>query len=260
MKQILVIIISLFCFKISAQTKVLISAENAEIENYYNINEFYFVHQIVTSAFYMTSLHKELSINDMQIIVTNVLYKINNKYPVHILIKRESDTDARLSFTIHEGTKDGTMFIIGTNYSPSFHAFTEEDRDDAIVRWFFIKGNKLVYRKDLISVNKDEDYNKTSLINSYMFDDSFENDNQVKSLIDEIIKDKNATKRDLLYAKFYLSEYYLMNGMIDAAEKQVTELEKFFEENKNKEIPEEYIIIPNIAKTEFQLMKELNNK
>ena len=260
MKLFFISILSSICFTLSGQNKVLISAENPEIANYYNIDEFYFTHHLVTSAFYMTSLHKELNVNDMQIILTNVLYRINNQYPVLVKIKREGDTDANFKFQIEEETKDGIMLIISTNYSTSLNAFTEEDQEDFLVRWFFVKGNKLVYRKDLVSEYKNENNSKTSLINYYMFDDSIENDTKVKPMIDEIINDKNATKRDLLYAKFYLGEYYLMLGDIDAAEKEVNKLKAFFEENKNKEISEDYIIIPNIVDTELQLMKELNSK
>jgi len=91
-----------------------------------------------------------------------------------------------------------------------------------------------------------------------LFDDNLENDSKVQELIDGILNNEKSDKIEVLYAKLYLGELYLLKSEIDNAEKEVSGLNEYFEKYKDSGIPSEYSLITSMAKTELELMKRMN--
>lgn len=245
------------------QNKIKIETENRDSVNAYGISEFYFVHQIFADAFFLTNLHKQLSYDEMEQILKTVLYKIDKNNNVTVIIKQNSATDARLVFFIKEETKEGTMLALTTNFHLEKREFTNKlDSENSLARWYFIKGNKLVYRKDLYSEKTEKEKKKEApykLINLYLFDNNFENDAKVKGLIDDILQNEKSEKLDILYAKLYLGELYLLNNEIEKAEKEIIALKEYFEKHKGNGIPTQYSLITQMAETELELIKRMKN-
>ena len=247
-----------------AQDKIQILSDNKDSKNVYGINEFFFVHQIFADAFFMTDLYKQLDYEEMNKIIKGILFKIDKNNKVTIIVQQKDKFVGKLVFFILEKSKDGTLLAMTTNFETKTRTFTKEpDEKNTLARWYFIKGEKLVYRKDLYSIEeekkKKENKDKRGLIGDYLFDDNFENDSKVKGLIDEILNDVSSSKIDVLYARLYLEEYYLLNSKIEFAEKELKFLKDYFEENKEKGIPSSYSLITKMAETEFELMKRMKN-
>lgn len=264
-KQILifttVIFLGLLSLSSFGQDKIQIQYDKKDSINAYGINEFYFVHQIFADAFFMTDLYEQLDYDEMEKILKTVLFKIDKDNNVTVTIKQEKGPEARLVFSIKEGTKDGTLLVLMTNFHIEKRKFTKELEDNSLFRWYFIKGDKLVYRKDLYSEKTEKEKMEQvphKLIDYYLFDDNLENDSKVKGLIDEILKNEESDKIEVLYAKLYLGELYLLTSEIDNAEKEVAELKKYFEKHKDNGIPSQYSLIVNMAETELELMKRMN--
>lgn len=265
-KQILIlttlIIIGFVSLNSYGQSKIQILSENNDSVNAYGINEFYFVHQVFADAFFMTDLYKQLDYDEMANILKTVLFKVDKDNKVTVTIKQDKGPEARLVFFIKEGTKDGTLLALMTNFHAKKRKFTKNlDEKNSVVRWYFIKGNKLVYRQDLYSEETEKEKKGQvphKLIDYYLFDDNVENDSKVKGLIDDILNNEKSDKIEVLYAKLYLGELYLLNSDIDKAEKEVTGLKEYFEKYKDNGIPSQYSMITNMAETELELMKRMN--
>jgi len=263
-KQILIlsILLALISIKSFGQDRIKILTENKDSVNFYGISEFYFVHQVFADAFIMTDLYKQLDYDEMAKILKTVLFKVDNKNKVTVTIAQVKGPEAKLVFFVKEGTKDGTILAMMTNFHSKKRKFTKKlDEQNSIVRWYFIKGDKLVYRKDLYSekLEKEKKQGKAyQLIDFYLFDNNKENDSNVKGLIDNILNNNSSSKIDVLYAKLYLGEYYLLNDDIENAGKSVSELKEYFKKYKDNGIPHQYSLITNMGETELELMKRMN--
>ena len=262
-RLILILVTSLlvvtFCTRVYGQSKIQVITNNKDSVNAYGISKFYFTHQIFADAFYLTELYKDLNYDEMKFILNSILYKLDKKNNITVIVNRPNDVQARLTFFIKENTDNGTMLAMLTNYNNKKEKFTEKiDDKNSLARWYFIKGDKLVYRKDLYS-KKLEDEKKENpayeLIDFYLFDSNDENDLKVKGLIDNILNDKNSGKYDMFFAKLYLGEYYLINDDIENAEKSLLELKKYFDENVNNGISQNSRVFVLMAETEIELMK-----
>lgn len=263
-KQILILSILLGLFSVNSfgQEKIQIISDNKNSVNVYGISEFYFVHQVFADAFFMTDLYKQLDYDEMAKILNTVLFRIDKDNKVTVTIKQDKGPEAKLVFFIKEGTKDGTLLALMTNYHSEKQAFTKNlDEQNSIVRWYFIKGNKLVYRQDLYSEKTEKEKKGQAphkLIDYYLFDDNLDNDTKVKGLIEDILNNGKSDKIEVLYAKLYLGELYLLNSEINEAEEEVSGLKEYFEKYKDNGIPSQYSLITNMAETELELMKRMN--
>lgn len=262
-RQIFIIVFLLGVFSINSygQNRIEIHSENKDSVNYYNLSEFYFVHQVFADAFYMTSLHKQLNHDEMGFILKSVLYKIDNKNKVNVIISNPNYPEAKLAFFIKEKTENGILLGMLTTYNKKKGKFTKKmHKENSLARLYFIKGDKLVYRKDLYTEQLEKEKGeeaKHSLVNLYLFDDNKENDKKIKPLIDSILNDSTSTKIDILYAKLYLGEYYLLNDDLDNAIKSLEELKKYYNRNVNSGITQNYLFIVNMAETEIEMMKRM---
>jgi hypothetical protein len=255
------ILIGITSFKSSGQSKIQILTDNKDSVNVYGISDFYFVHQVFADAFFMTDLYKQLDYDEMANILKKILFKIDKENRVTVTIKQAKGPDARLVFFIKEGTSDGTLPALLTNFHSESRKFTKElDEKKSLARWYFIKGNKLVYRQDLFSEKTEKEKKgqaHSKLIDYYLFDDNLENDSKVKGLVEDVLNNEKSDKIEVLYTKLYLGELYLLNGEIEKAENEVTGLKEYFEKYKDKGISSQYSLIKNMAETELELMKRM---
>ncbi len=153
-KQVLILVIFLGIFSINSygQNRIEIHTENKDSVNYYGISEFYFVHQVFADAFYMTGLHKQLNFDEMSFILNSILSKLNDSNKVTVVINHKNKPEARLGFIIKENTDNGILLAMMTTYNKKKGEFTKKiHKNNSLARWYFIKGDKLVYRKDLYS-------------------------------------------------------------------------------------------------------------
>lgn len=238
-----------------AQDKIQIIAENKSSINPFGINDFYFTHQIFADAFFMTDLYKQLDYDDMHKILVAVQNGVTLDDDVTILVPQAEGPAAKLVFTAKENSEKGKTFVMLTNFSKTSRTFEEFDDKESLVRWYYIRGDKLVYRKDEFSKSeerKKKQGDPQDLIEYYLFDDNTENDAKVKGLIDKLLENSES-KIEQLYGRLYLGEYFLLNNELEKAEQALKDLSTYFE--KETDIPRQYVLIVNMATAEFELMK-----
>lgn len=250
-------IISAFIFITTgySQSKFDIELENKNTSHQLGISEFYFVHHTFADSFFMTELYKNLDYDEMSTILKAIYYGITEKDEVKITFKDKSKQKPYLHYYIRFHNENGTTFIMMTNFNNATRKFDKNvGSEDQLARWYFIKGDKLVYRKDLYSKEAEATKKETyELIDFYLFDNNLENDAKVKPLIDDVLNSEESTAINKLYAKLYLSEYYLKNGDLENAEKSVNALKVYFE--TELEIPRNYGLITKMAIAEYEIMK-----
>ena len=226
-------------------------------ESQIGVDKFYFVHQTFADAFYMTDLYKQLTDEKMYSILNNAYYSVTKDEKVLVRIPQKNGPDARLAFQfIGDTEKLGDILVLNSKS----RIFEEKvDSENSIYRWYKIEKGKLVYRKDIYSEKAEkENIEKGSyhLIDMYLFDDNFENDNKVKPLIDNLLVSDNEDL-DKLYGHLYLGEYWLLNNDLKKAEESLQNLKELFD--KSKTIPKGYSLIVSMANTELEMMKRFNN-
>lgn len=242
------------------QKKIKIEGGKTYTENQLDIDIFYFVHQVFADAFYMNGLSKQLTDDEMYSILENVYYRVTEEDKVRIIIDQESGPDAILAFQVFKNTEKGDLFVLATNFNNKTRIFEEEiDSKNSIYRWYFMNKGKLVYRKDLYSKKAEKENSKETylLIDMYLFDDNFKNDKKAKPLIDELLA-SNQDDIQKLYGYLYLGEYWLMQGDLSKAQDALVQLKTFFKESTT--IPKGYSLIPEMAKTEIEMMKRFLSK
>ena len=253
-----VLFLLLFAASIQAQDNYEIFRENKQSTHQLGIDKFYFVHQTFADSFFMTELYKQLSYDDMALILKQVYDGVTEKEKVNVQYQINELSDARIAYLFNRHKKNGKTFIMLTNFSNATRKFEPKPNPkDQLARWYFIRGEKLVYRKDLYSKEKELEKKKGEpfeIIDYYLFDDNTENDKLVKPLIDQLLA-SNESAVNKLYAYLYLSEYHLSNGDIDNSEKAITALEKLY--NESADIPRSYSLIVNMGKTEHEIMKRI---
>lgn len=243
-----------------SQEKIQIEVENKSAKNHFDLIDFYFTHQVFADAFFMTDLYKQLDYEEMVNILNAVKNGVTNKGKVTVTISQKDSPSAKLDFFTKEHPEKGNTFIMMTNFNNTSREFEEEMNDkESVVRWYYIRENKLVYRKDEFSKaveKKKKQGDPHDLIDFYLFDDNGKNDEKVKGLIDKLLESEES-KIEQLYGRLYLGEYWLREGNFEKAEEAVRDLKSYFE--SEDEIPRGYSLIIKMATTELELMKRIRN-
>lgn len=245
----------------NAQKKFNVYYTGESKKNAYNFDKFIFVHNFFADAFYRTDLYKQVSAEEMAQIIETTRQRISQDNKIKFEFPQNEKPNAELLFSIVQETKDGPIVILSTNFDQETRKFTVDEKNH-LVRWYFIKDNLIIYRKNLFNKEDEEKFvkkkEKGELIELYMFDEIAENNSKVKPLIDEILTDKESTDVQKLYAYLYKQEYYLSIGKSDLAKEANTELNSFYNKNEEKTIPKSYLLIKNMANSEFEIMMLIN--
>jgi len=256
-KNILFLLATIICVSTAnAQKKFNVYYTGESKSNSYNFDKFIFARNFFADAFYRTDLYKQLSSEEMAQIIETVRQRISQDNAIKFVFPQINKPDAELLFSIQPETKDGPIIILSTNFDQEQRKFTEED-ENHLVRWYFIRDNLVIYRKNLYN-NKDEEKfikEKGDLAELYLFDEIKENNTKVELLINEVLSDKNSTDVQKLYAYLYKQEYNFSIGKSKLAEIANNELNEFYNKNEGKGIDKSYLLIKNMANSEFEIMK-----
>jgi hypothetical protein len=258
-KTIFSLIIFSISMTINAQEKFKIFKENQESENPFGINQYSFVHHICPDSFFMMDLDKELDYDEMALIVRQIYNGVTLKDKVQLIYEQTEPTTGRVTYFTKDDEQKGIMFIMLTNFNKATRKFdVKPDPNDQLARWYFIKNDRLIYRKDLFSSEIEQTKiasdRKSDLIKYYLFDDNPENDNQIKPLIDKILESGD-NGPDNYFAQIYLIQFYLMNGDIIDAGNSLKELDDYF--YLNTEIPRNQKIYLKMVKAEYEVMSRM---
>lgn len=259
-KTILLLFVTMNLSIINAQEKFKVYYTGESKTNSYNFDKYIFTHNFFADAFYRTDLYKQLGSLEMAEVIETVRQRISPENAIKFVFPQKTGLNAELIFSIEEETKDGPLIILSTNFNQDSRKYTKED-ENHLVRWYFIKNDLVIYRKNLFNKENEEKFikenKKDDLIELYLFDEIINNNSKVEVLINEIFTDKNSTDIQKLYAYLYQQEYYLSINKFDLAEKANLDLNEFYNKNEGKSIDKNYLLVKNMANSEFEIMKLL---
>lgn len=247
--------VSTYC---GAQEKFIIERENTTSTHELGISKFYFVHQTFADSFFMMNIQDELSYDEMAQVLKNIYNGVTLKDAVRIEYLHTKPVKGKAAYFVKDDPKKGKILIMLTNFNNTTREFDKKpDPKDQLARWYFIVGDKLVYRKDVYSKEKEKTAKKGDLhelIGLYLFDEIVENDALVKPLIDKLLQ-SDTFGENKLYGYLYLSEYHLFHNNIEEATKAINEMKTLFETDMS--IDRAYKLIVKMGTAELEIMKRM---
>lgn len=240
--------------------KFKIFRENETSKHELGINKYSFIHHVCPDSFYMTDLYHTLDYDEMALIIKNLYKGVTYNDQVKVIYQNTKPTNAIMSYFITDHKKEGTIFAMLTNFNTSIRKFESkvEDPDNQLARWYSIRGDRLVYRKDIFSKMNEElklkSHRKSDIIKLYLFDDNSENDFKIESLIENILK-KRSDDIDTYFARIYQIQNYLMNNQTQNAGIALEMLEDYFSTNHN--LPRNLKIYLMMVRAEYEVYTRL---
>jgi hypothetical protein len=257
------ILVLLFSFsQLRADEKVTLKYNNKTEENRMGLGEFYFIHQLFADAFFMTPVGREPDTADIEKALKGIYWHLGENEPVEVTIKRKEKPDARYEFLITKDKAGGQLLVMRTNYVQKGKTYTSElGKEENFVRFYLIKGKKLVYHKDVYSKEEEEKRRQEralSVIEYYLFDDNNENDTKVpemlKAFFDNPPKETSkAVTIDFLYNYLYKMEWEQLQRDYVSAENTLKTLWQYYESHQTD--LKGYKLIVDLATMELALNK-----
>lgn len=258
-KLTLFMLIAFLGITINAQEKFIIYRENKTSEHQFGINKYSFVHHVGPDSFFMTELHYNLDYEEMTLILKNIYNGVTLKEKVQVVYEQVEPTTAKTAYFIKDHKTKGKMFIMMTNFNNATRMFDKQPPpDDQLARWYFIRKDRLIYRKDLYSPELEKiklnSNNKQDIIKYYLFDNNPDNDAQIKPLIDALLSSSDNIESKY-FSQIYLVQYYLMNMQIENAAVALMRLDYYYETNSDN-LRRKKIFL-NMVTAEYEIMKRM---
>lgn len=251
----------IFTTSTHAQNKFKVYYSGESKSNTYNFDKFIFTHNFFADAFYRTDLYKQLNSQEMAQIIETVRQRISKDNAIKFVFPQPTQPDAELLFTIQPETKDGPILILATNFDQENRKFTN-DNPNNLVRWYFIRDNLVIYRKNLFDAVEEkkliDEMNNGDLVEMYLFDEIKSNNTKVEGLLNAVITDENASIDNKLYAYLYQQEYYLSIRNKEQALQSNKIFNEFYTTHEGKGIDKSYTLLKAMANTEMEIMQLLN--
>ncbi|WP_418602247.1 hypothetical protein [Hwangdonia sp.] len=236
-KIITILLLAIFTnFGYAQSEKIKIKTDHLNESNYLKMDDFYLTHYLYIDLFLRENLFPEASPEDVSSILKALKKYVSIENNLDIEIEKPGKRNYLIRFAILK-KDDGTELLIAfTNWSANKKEFEKEIKieNDSYTRWYFLNGNKMTYRKDMSDQNDYSKMNKSDLANAYLFDELFENDNAIKSTLNEILNEGHLSVSDKIMANLLLLKYQIFQKDNDKIKKQTEYLNELFETNKTE--------------------------
>ena len=233
----IVLLLALFTSIGHAQSdKIKIKSEHLNESNYLKADDFYLTHHLYIDLFLRENLFPEASTKDVSSIIKAIKKYVSVEKPLEIEIEKPGKTNYIIKVAILKTDDGNELLVVFTNWSPKKRIFEKEMKmeNDSYTRWYMLNDNKMTYRKDMSNKNDYSNMDKTDIANAYLFDELTENDNKIKSTIDEILAESNLSVLDNITANLILLKYQLFQKDIKSAMQQAKYLNELFENHASE--------------------------
>jgi len=237
--------------------KIKIKTGHLKESNYLKMDDFYLTHYLYIDLFLRENLFPEASPEDVSSILKAIKKYVSIENKLDIEIEKPGETNYLIRFAILK-KDDGTELLIAfTNWSTKKRVFEKEIKmeNNPYTRWYFLNNTKMTYRKDMSDKNDYSNMTKTDLANGYLLDELTENDTQIKSTIDETLKESDLTVSDNIMANLILLKYQIFQRDKDNVIKQTEYLNELFENNKSESNLKGLEMAFNATKFQIEIMK-----
>lgn len=194
-------------------------------------NDFYSVYYVYTNVIRAMELDASLSRGEIEHLMRRVIDTLKQGKGVQIVIPRYSGgldlrATLRTDFQISKG--DFPNLLIVSNYDAKLkHAVAGDLQKDAYATYFIIANNKLIKHQILDEAKSQAELNTMSLndlANYYLLDADDANDQLGKVMLERALPNQNNAV-DKFIMQLTLSEYDLLDGKVDKAEKRLGDAE-----------------------------------
>ncbi|MGI9530958.1 hypothetical protein [Lutimonas sp.] len=215
----------------NAQSKrIHIKSDQMKEVNYLQMDDFYLTHYLYIDLFLREGLLPDASLEEVASILTAIKKYVAVETPLRIEIDTPGGKRYKISVVVLKKGGD-ELLIAFTNWSVKKKKFEEDIQmeNDSYTRWYFLNADKMTYRKDL---SKENDYDTTDtvdLANTYLFDEIGENDGEVPTILEAVLKGSELRLDDQITADLILLKYYVLKGKEEKTAAQVTTLTEVFE-------------------------------
>ncbi|WP_179315366.1 hypothetical protein [Winogradskyella undariae] len=236
-KIITLLLIAIFTtFGYAQSEKINIKTDQLAEVNYLKMDDFYLTHYLYIDLFLRENLFPEATPEDVSSIINALKKYVSVENKLEIEIEKPGKRNYLIRFAILK-KDDGTELLIAfTNWTVDKKKFEKEIKieNDSYTRWYFLNGNKMTYRKDMSNENDYSIMNKSDLANSYLFDELTDNDSEIKTTIEEYLKQSDLSILDEIMANLILLKYLIFQKENENVAKQTEYLNELFEENKSE--------------------------
>lgn len=246
----LLVLILLTRIGYSQSDKINIKTDKLTESDYLKIDDFYLTHYLYIDLFLRENLFPEANPEDVSSILKAVKKYVSVENNLDIEIEKPGKSNYLIRFAILKKEDGAELLIAFTNWSTKEKIFEKEIKmeNDSYTRWYFLKGNKMTYRKDMSSEHDYSNMTKSDLVNAYLFDELSENDIKIKDSLEKILNESDLNVADNIMANLILLKYQIFQRNNDNVIKLTEFLNNLFENNKSE---------PNIRrlKMEFEATK-----
>ncbi|QNK77739.1 hypothetical protein H7F37_01210 [Winogradskyella sp. PAMC22761] len=236
-KIITLLLIAIFTtFGYAQSEKINIKTDQLAEANYLKMDDFYLTHYLYIDLFLRENLFPEATPEDVSSIINALKKYVSVENKLEIEIEKPGKRNYLIRFAILK-KDDGTELLIAfTNWTVDKKKFEKEIKieNDSYTRWYFLNGNKMTYRKDMSNENDYSIMNKSDLANSYLFDELTDNDSEIKTTIEEYLKQSDLSILDEIMANLILLKYLIFQKENENVAKQTEYLNELFEKNKSE--------------------------
>lgn len=257
-KIVLVSLLILFTGIALAQSEnIKIKSDHLSTSNYLKTDDFYLTHHLYIDLFLRENLFPNASSEDVSSIINAIKTYVSVETPLEIEIEKPGKRNYLIKIVILK-KDDGTELLIAfTNWSTKKRLFEKEIKteNDSYTRWYFLNGDKMTYRKDMSNQNDYSTMPLSDLANAYLFDELSENDTEIKSTVDQVLKENDLSISDHIMANLMLLKYYIFKWDIDEVKKQTENLNLLFESHKSEPNLKGLEMVFNATKFQIELME-----
>ena len=253
----LLLIVMFINFGYAQSRKINIKTGRLTEANYLKMDDFYLTHYLYIDLFLREDLFPDASPDEVSSILKAVKKYVSVENKLDIEIEKPGKRNYKIRFVILK-KDDGTELLIAfTNWTVRKKKFEKEIKfeNNSYTRWYYLKGNKMTYRKDMSNKNDYSSMNKSDLANAYLFDELTDNDSKIKKTIDEYLNQKNLSVADKIWANLILLKYQIFQKEKDKVIKQTKYLTELFEKNKSASDLRGLEMAFDATKFQIELMK-----
>jgi len=216
--------------------KIEIKSDDLIESNYLKADDFYLTHYLYIDLFLRENLFLDASSDDVSAIIKAIKKYVTPETALEIEIEKPGKRNYLIKVSILK-KDDGTELLIAfTNWSVKEKKFENEIKieNDSYTRWYFLNGDKMTYRKDMSDQRDYSSMNSSDLANAYLFDELSENDETVKSLLNENLNKKDLSLSESIMDNLILLKYFIFEKDDKNVRKQTEYINDLFDSSESK--------------------------
>ncbi|MBN2440674.1 MAG: hypothetical protein JXJ04_04995 [Spirochaetales bacterium] len=227
----------------------------------YTINPYSFIHSFYSMVFYDFRLTTLIPLEERKEIMKTVYDEILLGSQVNFIIKKYMDVD-KLSFVFYTfSSRQGLICELKTNFDEGAEVLVpldmpKEEWKRCVSINYQLINTKLVHKSEMYSFaaeqNLLENNDFVELAHLYIFDEKEENDDQIREILDKIIR-RNSGNDLGIKARLELVFFYLLNNDISSAEIIMSQINQLMPEEAGSTLYTDFII----TNEEMEILKTI---